>query len=1631
MSEQLFLEAFNSEPYFFEKEEKYGAMDIIYTFEDEAGHGFKFHFEKKVALGKHAYVCVLSQKTPGLKTYKRVIGKFSNPMRTVATLLAVVRDIHATRKDVHGIVMSIPEQAFGSYARLVKKIMTRELRTVLNVEDGEYTPEDFEKMGLVGIVTTVKPRNMNTVYTGPALKEYQERQAAKGGFAEPAAVVPEDKKIVEIEMSGPIPSLSFSHNKETPFVRRIVEDLFSKYNMTQRDLIRSNGKEIIVPFRYEVDLEVVKGILTDVIAALKSKGAVPILKGPKIKKLLDSPVPDVKAPVSKDLGDVGVSLTYSSDLANLEVNGDAKHGATIKSLVKKHLSVFVNLSGIGGKFITRVDRENEQQLFVSIKSLVEELTSLGANVVQNSNVKDAIYKAKMAAAKQSDALRVAKQQSAVDPVAQVNDDGVTTIKIEVTKFDKDADTAFRANIFGRDSVEGGIALRLMRDKIKKIAGKTGQLPTMLARSIFMEGDTLKARFDSDLLAEVVAMIKSLEGATLQFKGLERLEDLIPKQPVVDPVAVKDPYYFDYDHRQITLTFDNAETAARIKDQLLELGAATFNDSEFFVDKEKLTLVDGNALDVKKVQATLFPILGNPLMMNGIFADPNIRSSVRSPDGVVYVIKGNTIQVEDAPKDSAAKIVGMVIPGVERIFDDKGNNTIELNAAGIADGHEISNFVKVLKSISINEYLSRYVFMDWDSIVRDAMDKYDLSTSSFKSLATNDGQYLINESYAGLVAEYTKTAGNVINGVVFKSTYRASDRITNLFSKDGYKVEHEVGGWGTQITIPLSSDFKLPAHDNLAKLLKELDNLSCFDRNRSIVEYVGGNRNFIAKFMPQDSRVGLRLPTDDAGYLAWRDHTSYATSPNFIRFDDIETLDQFQALVSKVKDFDFGANLLRNIGVSKYFADVRSGGPTAKKTYKLKDGGEVEITFEFGDKVMIAFSQSSKGFDKDLSEWVDEKNEIFGRISAIALYKLGTADANKTLKNIDAWLDEHIVSKEDNASSVGLTLNADFSSGNDYSASIENGALQIHDEREGVVATLSGINLDGVPAIVLSGVELHIREPEFKKSTFQGVVVDKTISVDNVKFVIKKADGTLIGRIELNSGNKTPKDPQKAVDVSTKQNAEDTFQVTLNGSGGEDDEYGVDDISVEITGSESVLANMKAKLTPIIAKYNIEELKVMDGGKALVAFFDKYSSNSTAKRFIDFLNNEFKGPKAKPANKAKPPKIERKKVNDSQYNVLIDGVIEGRITKTTSKGKATWAIYHDKSGIQIYGYLSAPTLFEDFKKQYLQWVEKQGVGQTVGTGQTDANISDVQKVATKAPTKTKGPKYLYNMEVVDFFIILTANKADIKAMMKRFEVLKSKYGAMELSLTDRDNKLVIKFNQYAAPSSITAAAEYIKSDIGEPTKELPMDSVRLLQNDIVYNRYDVHAYLETLKKTSSKILVGQVEFYKGMQRDRGMAVINSDGDGKVFLSDGKSIAAYRTSAAQNKMELAPELRVAMKKKESGESGIINVRSMKVDLDDIVLVSGSSLNESIKEDLTGKAPNRVKRELLESTLRKLGLYRESFTYGNATFKTTMSECAVEIIPTSGNIRNFAKMLGARLGQELRIDDEGFLSFDLDNI
>ena len=1671
MSEQLFLEAFNSEPYFFEKEEKYGAMDIIYTFEDEAGHGFKFHFEKKVALGKYVYVCVLSQKTPGLKTYKRVIGKFSNPMRTVATLLAVVRDIHDTRKDVHGIVMSIPEQAFGSYARLVKKIMTRELRTVLNVEDGEYTPEDFEKMGLVGIVTTVKPRNMNTVYTGPALKEYQERQAGKdgAGISTTAAVVPDVKA----------PSVVQTMPSQTKEITTIV------FEVTRYSKDESTAFNASVFARNTTEGGVVLQQMRDEIKKIAGKNG------------------QLPAMLSK--------LTYI-EKGVLKARFDSDFLSEVVEMLKKFENSTIKLSGI---------------------EKLEDLIPKRTPVAQTMPVEDPnVYR-----------------------------------KLEVNILRTNVEDSVRFEIVNRflriEMDEGDELIAKLHSNILSTLAKLMQVvPGLITRQVILgQNGDVELRFETKYLPKIIELIKKTVGDKARFVGLEQLEALVSNKPAVDPVAEKDPYYFDYDHRQITLTFDNAETAERIKEQLLDLGAATFNGNEFFTDKEKLILVDGNALDVKKVQETLFPILGNPLMMNGVFVDPNVRSSVRSPDGVVYHIKGNTIQVEDAPKDSAAKIVGMVIPGVERIFDDKGNNTIELNAAGIADGHEISNFVKVLKSISINEELSRYVFMDWDSIASDAMDKYDISTSSFKSLATNDGQYLIDDPYYGIVAEYTKTAGNVINGVVFKSTYRASDRITNLFSKDGYKVEHNVGGWGTQITIPLSSEFKLPAHDNLAKLIKELDNQACFDQNRSVVEYVGGKRSFIAKFMPKDSRVGLRLPTDDAGYLAWRDYTSYATSPNFIRFDNIETLDQFQALVAKVKDFDFGANLLRNIGASKYFADVRSDGPEAKKTYKLKDGGEVEITFEFGDKVMIAFNQASQGFDKDLSEWKDEKNEIFGRISAIALYKLGTADANKTLKNIDAWLDEHIVSKEDNSSSVSLTLNADFSFGDDYSASIENGVLQIRDQRKGVVASLSGINLDGVPAVVSSGVELHIREREFMRASFQGVIIDKVVSTDNVKIVMKKSDGIRIGRIELNSSAGT--NIVNKEDNASKGNGhayiadiEGPFAYTLyvDGNGPKlfETKTGKEVYTGECfySGFQWFMSQASQKPDAISEIKRIANKYLMFGYEMKEDPKPFRSVNSPVMKQIQKQIGKGGGAEL---NSSAETNIVSKEDNSSASANIEMGLT--RISKLkyeiTANGKSvaiirgdldgrSWMVNDPKSGIHLVNWPSYASLASAFDSRYLEF-KRTGVKGDSKPVRYEDNASNELNSGNKTPKDPQKAVGAGSKPKAKLFNDLTiklkkqGNLPQVTINVKGDDVFLTKIGPSGMS-TVEDRNLAFLMNSNPAYGSIDsknaevkrrllqlvgASKSRIESEISSWTNGL--QKVESISGNIGAEASKVIvpptapksknivkpliSAIESVSKdgkekkvTGFDLRVGETWAYDGHRgemnnllfisgpestsldskiRSLGGAVllrgVTRVGDltiefedvakkrkskltftcGGLVQGSFESLKGSFSPATKSKVDKLiskmftdspqaianefadfignPDLRYKIVKDARKPAILIskNPAGFKEALANAELLLESQLDEGIKEDLTGKAPNRVKRELLESTLRKLGLYRESFTYGNATFKTVVNECSVEIVPTTGNIRNFAKMLGARLGQELRIDDEGFLSFDLDNI
>ncbi|AXF41390.1 hypothetical protein SHAb15599_00021 [Acinetobacter phage SH-Ab 15599] len=193
---QIFLEAFNSQPYDTEKVEKNGLMDIVYTFQDESNNEFRYHFEKRVNYGRNVFVCTLGQKTPNLKTYKRIFSNFKNPMRVIATLINIVKDVHATRKDVKGIIFEMPTQAFGAHGKLVDKILARELRSVITVEDMNFSIEEFEKMQLQGTVTTVKPNRMQDVYTGKIMNDIFAQRSA--GTATTPAKQPVEMKNINL-----------------------------------------------------------------------------------------------------------------------------------------------------------------------------------------------------------------------------------------------------------------------------------------------------------------------------------------------------------------------------------------------------------------------------------------------------------------------------------------------------------------------------------------------------------------------------------------------------------------------------------------------------------------------------------------------------------------------------------------------------------------------------------------------------------------------------------------------------------------------------------------------------------------------------------------------------------------------------------------------------------------------------------------------------------------------------------------------------------------------------------------------------------------------------------------------------------------------------------------------------------------------------------------------------------------------------------------------------------------------------------------------------------------------------------------------------------------------------------------
>ena len=155
----------------------------------------------------------------------------------------------------------------------------------------------------------------------------------------------------------------------------------------------------------------------------------------------------------------------------------------------------------------------------------------------------------------------------------------------------------------------------------------------------------------------------------------------------------------------------------------------------------------------------------------------------------------------------------------------------------------------------------------------------------------------------------------------------------------------------------------------------------------------------------------------------------------------------------------------------------------------------------------------------------------------------------------------------------------------------------------------------------------------------------------------------------------------------------------------------------------------------------------------------------------------------------------------------------------------------------------------------------------------------------------------------------------------------------------------------------------------------------------YNKFEIDELFQSMLKKGKPFIFAKVAKTLASASPNGVVLFDADGNGRFFDISGGGLTARKSVDWSNKPQVDAKFKSVVSEFVSGNGDKLGARvqifRLYFDTNSATVYNtgvSKKLNEGIKEDLTGKTPNRVKRELLESTLRKLGLYRESFTYGN---------------------------------------------------
>ena len=1590
---QILLEAFNSIPYPTERTEKNGMMDISYTFEDETNHSYRFHFEKRVNYGRNVFVLTLGQKSPNIKMYKRVFGKFHNPLRVIATLIDIVKDNRQKRSDVKGLIIEVPEQAFGAHGRLVDKIIKRELRTELKVQDLELSIEEFEKMGLKGVVATVKPYQFDSVFNGKIMKDILDKRSEGEQSAE----------------NTPVP--------EKPVVRSTIDTLIRGVGNTQ----------LQIDVKYDGDFQGGKSFRVGVVG---------------LKKAGDKDINDI-------MDEYGFTFESGSNILQL-YSYPASRADKIDADLADAMSRINRFTDF--KVSIREKKVNITYLVKNIEratacfSIREEML-VAYHALVDSGIEDV---ATLTNGQGEDKYRI------IDTTGELTTQAFADIlqpligrAFEVRDKDKGSQTAV-----GYDAPleDAHIVITVDEGNESGTAHIVFQHPSETERSGIQ--DAIAA-----IVKKVIPQARRADGS--------QVDDMFS-------MVVKGGYLTWNDKIEEIATALNDEHAEavfhppEVPDHIKALGAAIKQHNETMTYKTK----DGFVFEVNGRKLTFKADINFNSIMDYVFGwfksefdtIDNKRQFVDKTNGdnlaQNFIGVLGKLSIKEAISKKVAEQFDTIISKTHREYDL--STTMYERSIGAPEG-QISDYREFKGEVVVNDNGNAFAVFtsNTGSFVKSAREQFgsaDFETNGNLNVlkVPLDGNFSIKEFDAGLVGKFLK-AHDDNYGVLSKRfnpvkvikpgrvTFQPSKNYASLSLKQDvacYLVGLEKYQQYSKVSSVVGFE-DINTIEEFYSLCEVLDNydfegnyLKAFRCSKYISDAranggelkIDKNGKELKVTISDDMIIinvkGMKLPKINTPF--WNEGDESALLKTYYmghkKFNDaLAVLDNFldkelQGSTTDVKDntiADKTGVVKQDDGKTFHFEHQKGGFKIVTKstveqikafvdnTLDLSDNGDGSIFVKLshfsqtvGSKKKVSAALVGNGFTEG------EHVATPGSAASASKAKLDTIQKQSDLYpvriefSVNDALGRVFITKVD-ATSVMVS---DRTGKNDPTAYSE---LFTSDFKRKITAAFKAeSDIDEVVTIInqslRSGVGIGIKKPLYiYKKTASAVKNNAPVSIN-----WSTAETALKGQY---FGNAQYKIVEMDIDEIIKRQSDD-FRVDANNP--------TNRIGKRV---ETALAHIQSGGTmdrPVVEIDAQGNLQVVDGRHRLAAM--KELGIKKAEVFLFEAPKESEDIKIlgsnKPSLAVKAPKIERVKITNDAYKITADGKVIASARKSKTKGlnSSGWSVSEFNSGISLTGYETIVTLFNEFKAKYIAWYMENATSISIPS----IDLKKIKKV-----------------------------KADVKA----------KFDTRSVGLPSQDVDNSEKFT--SGGLNFTVAGHGVMITSVDRKNSLDSIEMRLKSHGIKTQNTDVGRVVVQFKQGLNNyefFINERTSNFKGLSGG-----VSHSASNFVFVptSVANGSAAQTEYARSNLRKLYVE-RASLKSFEQFIAQMSGGRSVPFSSNDerqpmvtavldmtkeenVSLIQkalgngmNESMNEGIKEDLTGVAPkvNKVDKSLLEKSMRQLGMYQSSFAYGGSTFTVSMNEGVVDILPTSGNVAYLSKLLGVKLGQDLVQDERGGLRFDI---